>query len=83
MSFSAYSPLAGGFLARASAAELAAPEIGGRFAVDPADPEGRKGGRGLYRQMYSERPALLAALRRWAEIAREAGCSCPVELAYR
>ena len=72
-SFSAYSPPAGGFLARASAAELAAPETGGRSAVDLADPEGGKGGLGLYRQMYSERPALVAALRRWAEIARGGG----------
>ena len=72
-SFSAYSPPAGGFLARASAAELAAPETGGHSAVDLADPEGRKGGLGLYRQMYSERPALVAALRRWAEIARGGG----------
>lgn len=48
-SFSAYSPPAGGFLARASAAELAAPETGGRSAVDLAYPEGRKGGLGLCR----------------------------------
>lgn len=83
MSFSAYSPLAGGFLARASATELLNSETGGRFAVDPTDPEGRKGGLGLYRQMYSDRPVLASALERWADIARQAGCSCSAELAYR
>lgn len=82
MSFSAYSPLAGGFLARTSAIELLNPETGGRFAVDPADPEGKKGGLGLYRQLYSERPLLVEALGRWAEIATEAGCT-PSELGYR
>ncbi|ETS87894.1 hypothetical protein PFICI_01722 [Pestalotiopsis fici W106-1] len=70
MSFSAYSPLAGGFLARRSAGELSAPETGGRFAVDPADPEG-------------SRPQLVEALAEWGRIADSAGCSCPAELAFR
>ena len=83
MAFSAYSPLAGGFLARRNAAELAAPESGGRFAVDPADPEGKNGGLGLYRQLYSARPKLVAALAKWGRLADEAGCSCPAEMAYR
>jgi len=83
ISFSAYSPLAGGFLARKSATELMSRETGGRFAVDPSDPEGMIGGLGLYRQLYSGRPVLVKALERWAEIAREADCSCPAELAYR
>ncbi|KAI1747923.1 NADP-dependent oxidoreductase domain-containing protein [Xylaria castorea] len=83
MSFSAYSPLAGGFLARRSLSELNAPESGGRFAVDPSDPEGKKGGLGLYREMYSSRPKLVQALADWASIADEAGCSCPAEMAMR
>ncbi|CZR61972.1 related to aldehyde reductase (GliO) [Phialocephala subalpina] len=83
ISFSAYSPLAGGFLARTLVAELSAPSNGGRFAIDPEGPEGKKGGLGLYRQLYSERSVLVKALERRAEISREAGCSCPAELAYR
>lgn len=83
ISFSAYSPLTGGFLARTSAAELSAPGTGGRFAIDPEDPEGKKGGLGLYRQLYSERPALVEVLERWVGILKEAGCSCPAEMAYR
>lgn len=83
MSFSAYSPLAGGFLARRSAEELEAPESGGRFVVDPDDPEGKKGGLGLYRELYGSRPKLVDALARWARIAEDAGCSCPAEMAYR
>lgn len=83
MSFSAYSPLAGGFLARRSAQELVAPESGGRFAVDPNDPDGKKGGLGLYRELYSSRPKLVNALAQWAIISEDAGCSCPAEMAYR
>ncbi|ORY63308.1 NADP-dependent oxidoreductase domain-containing protein [Pseudomassariella vexata] len=83
ISFSAYSPLAGGFLARRSADELTAPGTGGRFAIDPADPEGKKGGLGLYRQLYSSRPKLVEALADWGRIADAAGCSCPAELAFR
>ncbi|KUJ08031.1 putative aldehyde reductase [Mollisia scopiformis] len=83
ISFSAYSALAGGFLARTSGSELSAAETGGRFAVDPEDPEGKKGGLGLYRQLYSERPVLVKALEKWGEIAKVASCICPAELAYR
>ncbi|KAI1162671.1 NADP-dependent oxidoreductase domain-containing protein [Nemania serpens] len=83
MSFSAYSPLAGGFLARRSLGELTAQETGGRFYVDPTDPEGRKGGLGLYREMFSSRPALVQALAEWSSIADAAGCSSPAEMAVR
>ncbi|KAK6080960.1 aldehyde reductase [Seiridium cupressi] len=83
LSFSAYSPLAGGFLARRNANELTGTDSGGRFAVDPNDPEGKKGGVGLYRELYSSRPKLVQALSTWASIADRAGCSCPAEMAYR
>lgn len=83
ISFCAYSPLAGGFLARRGADELAGTATGGRFAVDPEDPEGKKGGLGLYRELYSSRPKLVDALAEWGRIADDAGCSCPAELGYR
>lgn len=83
ISFCAYSPLAGGFLARRGADELAGAATGGRFAVDPEDPEGKKGGLGLYRELYSSRSKLVSALAEWGRIADDAGCSCPAELGYR
>ncbi|KAK1765061.1 NADP-dependent oxidoreductase domain-containing protein [Phialemonium atrogriseum] len=72
----AYSPLAGGFLARRNADELFG-EAGGRFA--------RAGGRSLplYQGLYSEKPKLVAALQAWARIADESGCESPAELGYR
>ena len=74
MAFYAYSPLAGGFLARSNVAELKG-DGGGKFAD--------KNSFDMYKKMYSEKPALLAGLVRWAEISEGAGCSSPAELAYR
>ncbi|GAM84199.1 hypothetical protein ANO11243_021920 [Dothideomycetidae sp. 11243] len=74
ISFYAYSPIAGGFLARSSRSEIDhAPKVG-RF--DPTTPLGR-----VYCQLYA-RPAYLAALDEWGGIAREYGLR-PAEMAYR
>jgi aflatoxin B1 aldehyde reductase len=77
ISFYAYSPVAGGFLAKRSEAELFDPETGGRFAKDG------KHSLPLYQQMYSSKPKLVGALKTWASIADGEGCECPAELGYR
>jgi aryl-alcohol dehydrogenase-like predicted oxidoreductase len=71
MSFYAYSPLAGGFLAKKQDAILRAE---GRW-----NPETRVGA--MYQKMYN-RPQLLEALGDWAGIADEAGLT-KAALAYR
>lgn len=71
LAFYAYSPSAGGFLAKATAAELAGPRW------DPAGPLGR-----VYRSLYAGRPGYLAALARWGDIAAAEGTG-RAELAYR
>ena len=71
MSFYAYSPMAGGFLAK-SKADI---EKGiGRF--DRSSPVGQ-----MYQDMYNK-PSLLEVLAQWEEIAKEEGCS-KGDLAYR
>ncbi|KAF5575610.1 aldehyde reductase [Fusarium pseudocircinatum] len=72
IAFYAYSPAAGGFLAKSKEQVLAGV---GRFAKD--------GGllSDLYNTLYS-RPSLLDALPTWQGIARDAGCS-PYDLAIR
>jgi aflatoxin B1 aldehyde reductase len=76
IAFYAYSPLAGGFLARRTAEELFGEE-GGRFA--------KSGPRSFapYQGMYSEKPKLVGALGKWGSVADKAGCECPAELGYR
>ncbi|KAJ9160526.1 Aldo/keto reductase [Coniochaeta hoffmannii] len=73
----AYSPLAGGFLAKRNEAELFGAETGGRFA------KGGKDSLPMYQNLYSNRPKLVGALKTWASIADEEGCECPAELGYR
>lgn len=76
IAFYAYSPIAGGFLAKSPA--------------DFADKEALKGGRWdadsfmgkVYRTLYSSRPETLKALEEWHEIAAGEGIT-GVELAYR
>ncbi|KAF5688587.1 aldehyde reductase [Fusarium denticulatum] len=72
IAFYAYSPAAGGFLAKSKEQVLAG---AGRFAKD--------GGllSDLYNTLYN-RPSLLEALSTWHDIARHAGCS-PYDLAIR
>ncbi|KAL2863275.1 aldo/keto reductase family protein [Aspergillus lucknowensis] len=70
--FYAYSPGAGGFLAKS--VESLVQSDGGRW--DPTTFVG-----GLYHKLYN-RPALVEGLRLWETIAREAGVS-GIELAYR
>lgn len=76
MSFYAYSPLAGGFLARRSSEDLFSSR-GGRFA--------REGARSLplYQGLYSNKPKLVGALEGWGRAADLAGCESPAELGYR
>lgn len=76
IAFYAYSPLAGGFLARRTAEELFGQD-GGRFA--------KAGPRSFapYQGMYSEKPKLVTALGKWGGIADKAGCECPAEMGYR
>lgn len=71
IAFYAYSPMAGGFLAKTKE-EI---EKGiGRFSRD--NPVGQ-----MYQDMYNK-PAYLSALAQWADIAKEEGCSRG-DLAYR
>lgn len=74
IAFYAYSPLAGGFLAKRNKDELFGPS-GGRFA--------KEGGFAMYKGMYSDRPKMLDALDTWAAIAQREGCESPAELGYR
>jgi len=71
MSFYAYSPLAGGFLAKTKQQIL---EGAGRFKKE--DPFGK-----VYLKLYS-RPKYLEGLEQWGNIASEAGIS-RADLAYR
>ena len=72
ISFYAYSPIAGGFLAK-TPEELE--NAKGRW-----DPESWVGK--IYRNLYVEKPATMAALNKWHEVAKAEGVSA-VELAYR
>lgn len=73
MAFYAYSPLAGGFLAKTK--EILANRLGeGRW--DPSTDLGK-----LYGWLYNK-PDYLDALERWGQIAEQEGISQP-ELAYR
>lgn len=76
MAIYAYSPLAGGFLARRSSEALFG-SGGGRFS--------RNGARSLplYQGLYSDKPKLVAALEDWGRATDLAGCECPAELGYR
>jgi aflatoxin B1 aldehyde reductase len=76
VAFYAYSPLAGGFLARKGATEFQG-DGGGRFAKEG------QGAMTLYQRMYSDRPGLVKALEEWAKVAEEEGCESPAELGYR
>ena len=76
MAFYAYSPLAGGFLARRDADSLFG-ESGGRFAKNG------KRSFAMYQGLYSEKASLVAALGKWASLADKAGCESPAELGYR
>lgn len=71
MAFYAYSPIAGGFLARSTDGIK-----NGEGRFDPNTPVGQ-----IYAKLYN-RPALLKALDRWGELAQEVGTS-KARLAYR
>ncbi|KAI9737225.1 MAG: hypothetical protein M1818_005757 [Claussenomyces sp. TS43310] len=71
ISFYAYSPIAGGFLTRT---KESLNEEKGRFDTSTAMGE-------RYNSLYSK-PALLAALEKWDDLAAEAGCE-KAEVAYR
>jgi aryl-alcohol dehydrogenase-like predicted oxidoreductase len=73
MSFYAYSPQAGGFLAK-SKEKLLSHNVEGRW--DAKDEAGQ-----FFRDLYS-RPALLEALDKWEEISSESGIP-RAKLAYR
>lgn len=73
ISFYAYSPIAGGFLAKAPK-EL---KEGGKGGWDRKTPSGK-----LYRSLCSDKPATMSALSRWRGVADEEGISA-VEMAYR
>ncbi|SCU84776.1 LAMI_0C08834g1_1 [Lachancea mirantina] len=73
ITFYAYSPIAGGFLAR-SRQQIEEAAEGGRF--DPSSFIGQ-----MYRQLYAK-PSLLKALEEWEQIAESEGIS-KVSLAYR
>lgn len=77
VAFYAYSPLAGGFLAKRDKGELFGAETGGRFA------KGGKRSFPMYQELYSARPKLVGALDKWRGIADAEGCECPAELGYR
>ncbi|OIW30768.1 Aldo/keto reductase [Coniochaeta ligniaria NRRL 30616] len=77
IAFYAYSPLAGGFLAKRNSDELFGAETGGRFAKDG------KNSFPFYQELYSDRPKLVGALETWASIAAGEGCECPAEMGYR
>ena len=73
ISFYAYSPIAGGFLVKDSA------------ALRTRDVEGRFSGKTFIADMYNElygKESMYAALDKWGEIARDAGIS-KAALAYR
>ncbi|KAJ9606383.1 hypothetical protein H2200_009344 [Cladophialophora chaetospira] len=71
--FYAYSPLAGGFLAK-SARDLRGDNMHGRWSRD--DPVGQ-----IYHKLYN-RPSLVAALEQWERLAHENGMKM-AEMAYR
>lgn len=75
IAFYAYSPLAGGFLAKRNREELFGTGTGGRFA--------KVGGFAMYQNLYSNRPKLVDALDTWSAIAQREGCESPAELGYR
>lgn len=75
IAFYAYSPIAGGFLAKTSA-ELKSRTLPGRWA-----PDSLLGG--LYYEMYAGKSAFLDALDAWHEIAAAEGGISGWELAYR
>lgn len=77
IAFYAYSPIAGGFLAKAPASFEPNNDSlkGGRW-----DADGYAGK--IYRSLYSDRPATLNALRQWHQIATEEGITM-AELAFR
>ncbi|KAH8907692.1 Aldo/keto reductase [Coniochaeta sp. PMI_546] len=77
IAFYAYSPLAGGFLAKRNSEELFGAETGGRFA------KAGKQSLPMYQELYSARPKLVKALETWSSIADEEGCECPAEMGYR
>ncbi|KUI53343.1 Aflatoxin B1 aldehyde reductase member 3 [Cytospora mali] len=73
ISFYAYSPIAGGFLAKT-------PEglrKGGKGRWDPESFVGK-----IYRSLYADKPATMAALGKWHEVADAEGISA-LEMAYR
>ncbi|KAH8901054.1 Aldo/keto reductase [Thozetella sp. PMI_491] len=70
----AYSPLAGGFLARSDDGHLRG-AAGGRFSEN--------GGLKLYKELYGEKATLRHALVELTAISKRAGCESPAELAYR
>lgn len=72
--FYAYSPLAGGFLAKTARDIRAADTLSGRWSRD--DPVGR-----MYHQLYN-RPSLVRALEKWEQLADDNGVKM-AELAYR
>ncbi|KEF51968.1 uncharacterized protein A1O9_11958 [Exophiala aquamarina CBS 119918] len=69
----AYSPLAGGFLAK-TANEIRGDKLGGRWSRD--DPVGQ-----IYHKLYN-RPSLVSVLEKWEQLAHENGMKM-VEMAYR
>lgn len=77
IAFYAYSPLAGGFLAKRNKEELFGVETGGRFA------KGGKRSFAMYQELYSSKPKLVGALETWAGIADGEGCESVAELGYR
>lgn len=75
IAFYAYSPMAGGFLAKTKDSLLNDGVKSGRFATSG------KGAAEMYKSMYLK-PSLLDALAEWSDAAKEQGCS-QAELAYR
>ncbi|ROW06928.1 hypothetical protein VMCG_04114 [Cytospora schulzeri] len=73
ISFYAYSPISGGFLAKTP--EDLRQGAGGRW--DPESPSGQ-----MYHSLYVGKPATMAALAKWHEVADAEGIPA-VEMAYR
>lgn len=75
IAFYAYSPIAGGFLAKTSD-ELQKRNLAGRWSPDSLYGT-------MYYALYADKTRFLDALDRWHEIARAEGLTGGAELAYR
>jgi aflatoxin B1 aldehyde reductase len=74
IAFYAFSPIAGGFLAKRPG------DLAGGVGTGRWDPKSQPGG--MYNEIYVKPPKMLEGLETWCEIAKEEGIS-NVELAYR